>query len=110
MNNLGFTAINYISCKEDYKDRFEELFKNRAGLIDNNKGFRNMHVLRPAKPEDDYLIVSYWDSEEDFTAWTQSKNFIDGHKRGFADIKKAKEEGKEPPMKSSFKTYQIITN
>lgn len=110
MDNLGFTAINYITCKEDYTERFETLFKNRAGMIDHNKGFRNMHVLKPSKAEDPYLIVSYWDKEEDFVAWTKSESFIQGHKRGFADVKKAIENGEEPPMKSDFKTYEVIAN
>lgn len=110
MENLGFTAINYITCKEHYRERFEELFKNRAGMIDNNKGFRNMHVLRPNKEEDEYLIVSYWDTEEDFVNWTKSESFIKGHARGFADLKAAKERGEEAPMSSTFKTYEIITN
>ncbi len=79
-------------------------------MIDNNKGFRNMHVLKPRKGEDEYLIVSYWDTEEDFINWTRSESFIEGHKRGFADVKKAKEQGLEPPMKSDFKTYDILTN
>jgi heme oxygenase (mycobilin-producing) len=39
-----FVAINYISCKEDYKKRFEELFDSRAEAIDRMPGFRNMHV------------------------------------------------------------------
>lgn len=110
MDKLGFTAINYISCKKDYKERFETLFKNRAGMIDNNEGFRNMHVLKPNKEEDPYLIVSYWDTEENFISWTKSESFIKGHKRGFEDVKKAKEKGEEPPMKSDFKTYDIIAN
>jgi heme-degrading monooxygenase HmoA len=52
--------------------------------------------------------VSHWDSEENFKEWTNSPAFIEGHKRGFEDIKKAREEGKKPPMSSSFKTYEVI--
>ena len=110
MNHLGFTAVNFITCEIDYQERFEELFKNRAGLIDNNPGFRNMQVLKPSKNGDQYLIVSNWDSENYFINWTKSKSFIEGHKRGFSDIKKAIDEGKNPPMKSDFKTYSIISN
>lgn len=105
-----FVAINYISCDSDYRNRFEELFATRAGAIDRMPGFRHMHVLRPATPDDAYLIVSYWDDEESFKAWTGSPEFIEGHKRGFEDIRKAKEEGRKPPMSSSFKTYHIIAN
>lgn len=108
--SLGYVAINYISCTPEYVERFEELFTHRAGEIDKLNGFRNMHVLKPNTPNEDYLIVSYWDTEEDFKTWTQSDAFIKGHKRGFADIKKAKDEGKEAPMRSSFKTYEILSN
>jgi heme-degrading monooxygenase HmoA len=107
---LGLVAINYISCQEHYRSRFEELFKSRAHAIDRLPGFRNMHVLKPQEEGGNYLIVSYWDTEEQFRAWTKSPEFIEGHKRGFEDIRKAKEEGKEPPMTSDFKTYSILTD
>jgi heme-degrading monooxygenase HmoA len=102
-----FVAINYISCNEDYRPRFEELFATRAHAIDRMSGFKSMHVLKP-NDNSEYLIVSYWDSEESFKAWTGSPEFIEGHKRGFEDIRKAREEGKEPPMKSDFVTYSVL--
>jgi|SRR5690606_8161254 len=105
-----FVAVNYISCTPEYEARFEALFGSRAKAIDTMPGFVNMHVLKPQKPGDDYLIVSYWDSEEAFKGWTKSPAFIEGHKRGFSDIAKAKEEGRPAPMTSDFKTYQIIAD
>lgn len=108
-NNLNYVAVNYISCKEDYKERFEELFATRKGAIDQMPGFQNMAVLKPQDGQSEYLIVSYWENEDNFKAWTKSKAFIDGHKRGFEDLRKAKEEGREAPMSSSFKTYEIIS-
>lgn len=102
-----FVAINYISCKEHYRDRFEELFSTRAKAIDKMPGFHHMEVLKP-QDNGDYLIVSHWDSAESFKGWTRSPEFIEGHKRGFEDIRIAKEKGEEPPMSSSFKTYEII--
>lgn len=104
-----FVAVNYIKCESDYRERFEELFATRAHAIDMLPGFLSMEVLRPSESEDNYLIVSYWDTKEQFEAWTKSPAFIEGHKRGFADLKKYKEEGKPAPMSSSFKTYQIIS-
>ena len=104
----NFVAINYISCKDHYTQRFEELFATRAGAIDKMPGFNFMEVLKPKENGDDYLIVSHWDSEESFKKWTGSPEFIEGHKRGFEDLKKAKENGEEPPMSSSFKTYKVI--
>jgi heme-degrading monooxygenase HmoA len=110
MSKKTFVAVNYIDCKPEYKERFEELFCSRAKQIDTMPGFVDMQVLRPSKEGDAYLIVSHWESEESFKGWTKSPTFIDGHKRGFADLVKAKAEGKEAPMKSDFKTYEVIAD
>lgn len=107
-NNHQFVAINYIDCNTDYKQRFEELFGTRAHAIDRMPGFKSMQVLKPQDGQSSYLIVSFWETEEHFKTWTSSPEFLEGHKRGFADIAKAKAEGKEAPMKSSFKTYEVI--
>jgi heme-degrading monooxygenase HmoA len=107
-NNKNFVAINYITCSPEYRERFEFLFGSRARAIDTLPGFIDMMVLRPDQEGDNYLIVSHWESESAFKAWTQSPEFIEGHKRGFEDIRKAKEEGRPAPMSSSFKTYNVI--
>lgn len=104
----GFVAINFIRCEDWYRSRFEELFQTRAHAIDTLPGFHRMEVLRPHGEEGEYLVVSHWESESEFEAWTKSPEFIEGHKRGFEDLRKAKEEGKEPPMKSTFKTYSVL--
>ncbi len=107
---LGFVAVNYIDCTEAYVDRFEELFGSRAHAIDRLPGFRFMHVLKPSDPDEPYLIVSHWDSKANFDAWTRSPEFLEGHKRGFEDLERAKKSGQKPPMKSTFKTYSVLTD
>ena len=102
-----FVAINYITCDDSYKDRFEELFKTRKGAIDAMPGFQDMEVLRPMEGNV-YLVMSHWDSEEAFKGWTKSEAFLEGHKRGFEDIKRYKERGEKPPMHSDFKTYEVF--
>jgi heme-degrading monooxygenase HmoA len=108
--DLGFVAVNYIDCDAGYAERFEQLFRTRAGAIDRLPGFRRMHVLKPTEAGGAYLIVSYWDDEAHFKTWTRSPEFLEGHKRGFEDIRKAKELGQKPPMTSTFKTYEILTD
>lgn len=103
-----FVAVNYIQCDPEYRERFEYLFGTRAKAIDKLPGFVDMQVLKPSKEEDSYLVVSYWENEESFKSWTKSEAFLEGHKRGFEDLAKAKAEGKPAPMKSDFKTYNII--
>lgn len=102
-----FVAINYITCEDHYKERFEELFSTRKHAIDTMPGFIDMEVLRPLEGNV-YLIMSHWENEESFKSWTGSEAFLEGHRRGFEDIKKYKERGENPPMKSDFKTYEIF--
>ena len=104
-----FVAINYITCTEGYRNRFEELFSSRVGAIDKMPGFQRMQVLRPKRTGEDYLIISEWDDERSFSAWTNSEAFEAGHRRGFADLKAARERGETPPMTSSFRTYEVLT-
>jgi heme oxygenase (mycobilin-producing) len=104
-----FVAVNFITCREDYRGRFEELFGNRAGAIDSMPGFHRMQVLRPSKPGEPYLVISEWEDQESFKAWMKSPAFVEGHRRGFADLEAAKQAGLEAPMSSKFVTYDVIT-
>lgn len=106
----NFVAINYITCKPHYAERFECLFCSRARAIDTMPGFCGMRVLKCTDDGQPYLVISYWDSEEHFRAWVGSPEFLEGHKRGFEDLRAAKERGEEPPMTSDFKTYAILTD
>jgi len=105
----GFVTINYITCTPEYRERFEYLFRTRARAIDRMPGFRGMYVLRPLREGDPYLVVSHWESEEHFRAWIQSPEFLEGHRRGFEDIREAQARGEQPPMTSDFRTYEVIT-
>jgi len=105
---MSFVAINYITCNDEYRKRFEELFATRAHAIDRMPGFLSFELLEPDEDDNTYLIMSHWEKREDFENWTSSEEFVEGHKRGFADLKQYKDEGREPPMKSAFKTYSVI--
>ena len=102
-------AVNTIVCKPEYVDRFTELFASRAHAIDTIPGFLGMYVLSPTEPDKAYLVVSHWVNEDAFKGWTASPEFLEGHKRAFEDMRLAKERGEEPPMKSDFSTYSVLT-
>lgn len=109
LTRANFVAVNTIRCEPHYVERFECLFCTRARAIDQMGGFLAMQVLKPSKEGEPYLVVTYWESEAQFDAWVGSPEFHEGHKRAFADLKQAKERGEEPPMKSDFATYAILT-
>ncbi len=108
--NKKFVAINAIKVEPFYCNRFEELLNHRAHEIDKCKGFIEMYVLKANNEIGQYLIISFWDCEENFLAWKNSESFIKGHQRGFDEMKTAISEGKKAPMHSDVITYTILTN
>lgn len=103
-----FVAVNFISCTDAYRERFEALFSSRAHAIEQVPGFHNMVVLKPVKEGGDYLVVSFWDKRESFDSWRDSPAFMAGHRRGFEDVRTARERGEQPPMTSRMELYDIL--
>ncbi|HSG05765.1 MAG TPA: antibiotic biosynthesis monooxygenase [Nitrospiria bacterium] len=79
-----FVVMNRIPVNPDYADLFEERFRSRAGEVDKMPGFIRNQVLRPARPEQPYIVLTYWQSRQDFEAWVDSDAFKKGHSRSGA--------------------------
>lgn len=82
---MAFVAINVLSVPADRREVLEQRFGRRAGQVDTTPGFQAFELLRPVGGDDRYLVYTRWDSEEDFTAWTQSQAFDRGHAQPAAD-------------------------
>ncbi|NJN96923.1 MAG: antibiotic biosynthesis monooxygenase [Anaerolineales bacterium] len=74
-----FIVTNRILVNPEYKAQFEERFTNRAREVDKMPGFVRNQVLRPANPEDPYIVLTEWQSQADFEAWVNSDAFKKGH-------------------------------
>ena len=73
------TTANRIYVHPDYAAAFEETFRRRAGLVDSMPGFVSNQVLRPVAPGDPYIVLTLWESREQFDAWVRSDAFTKGH-------------------------------
>jgi heme-degrading monooxygenase HmoA len=86
---------NRIPVSEGFEEEFEDRFKKRAHLVDQSPGFIRNEVHRPkpmrfdhetgswtANPDDEgfYEIKTWWQSFDDFVAWTHSESFAEAHK------------------------------
>jgi heme-degrading monooxygenase HmoA len=76
-----FVVMNRIPVNPEYAEQFEERFRSRAGEVDKMKGFIRNQVLRPALPENPYVVMTFWESKADFEAWVNSDAFKKGHAR-----------------------------
>ncbi|MAG33904.1 MAG: antibiotic biosynthesis monooxygenase [Deltaproteobacteria bacterium] len=89
-------VTNRVPVAEGWESEFEDRFRKRVHLVDAAPGFvRNeVHRPRPMKfdpesggwgPDPDgegyYEIKTWWQSMDDFVAWTQSAAFAEAHKR-----------------------------
>ncbi len=86
-------VTNRIPVTPGYEEEFEERFRRRAKLIDQEPGFIRNFVLRPVSRRRDpatggwkesdqtgyYLVQSYWESEQAFWDWTSSESFRKAH-------------------------------
>jgi heme-degrading monooxygenase HmoA len=75
------TVMNRIAVHPEYAEQFEERFLNRARMVDEMPGFVSNQVLRPVAPGDPYIVLTVWESREQFDAWTHSDAFVQGHAR-----------------------------
>lgn len=72
---------NRISVNPERHEAFEERFMNRASQVDNQDGFIAFQLLRPTKAGDPYIVMTLWESQAHFEAWTSAPEFKDGHKQ-----------------------------
>lgn len=71
---------NRVPVAEGHEEAFLERFRTRRGLVDGQPGFIRNMVLRPLKG-DHFIVLTIWESEEQFRAWTQSNAFKEAHSR-----------------------------
>ena len=105
-----FVAMNRITCQPDYVERFEELFGTRAKEVDTMPGFQSFHLLKPAKADQPYIIMTFCNRREDFESWMHSGQFTKGHSRGFSDIDAARKEGRPAPVVSVMELYEHLAD
>lgn len=86
-------VTNRIPVAPGWEEKFEDRFSKRRHLVDKSPGFLRNEVHRPKPmrfdhengwvdaPEKDayYEVKTWWESFEDFVAWTKSESFREAH-------------------------------
>lgn len=75
-----YVVQNRVPVAAGHEDAFIERFRTRRGLVDDQPGFIRNMVLRPVKSEH-FIVLTFWESEEAFRAWTESASFREAHSR-----------------------------
>ncbi|MHB8371861.1 MAG: antibiotic biosynthesis monooxygenase family protein [Thermoplasmataceae archaeon] len=71
---------NHIPVDPEMSKDFEERFSNTNENMKHRKGFIKNEILRPVKA-DSYVVLTYWQTMEDFREWADSDDFKKAHSR-----------------------------
>ena len=67
---MSIVKINAIDVPEGAGPELEKRLAARAGSVDGSPGFLGFQLLRPVKGESRYFVVTQWEDEESFQAWS----------------------------------------
>lgn len=76
----AFVVSSEVHIDADHADGLEAAFRGRLGEVDGWPGFRHLEVWRDVTRPGQYLMVSWWDTREDWVAYMRS----DAHDRSHA--------------------------
>lgn len=74
-----FVAANRFTVADGYGDELVERFTESSEDIAEQPGFVRFDFLVPPEDGNTYVAQTYWESEDDFEAWTDSEQFRNAH-------------------------------
>ena len=74
-----FVVTNRVPVEADWREKFEERFRQRAGQVDKQPGFLRMEIMRPVDDNTPYLVMTVWQDEQSFHDWVDSDDFKQAH-------------------------------
>jgi heme-degrading monooxygenase HmoA len=88
---MTFISINHIPVKPGREADFEKMFRQREQAVEDQPGFLSLDVLKPGvrmlmsgAPErinNEFQVLTRWDSREAFQSWIHSDAFKRAHSR-----------------------------
>ncbi|PIE16716.1 MAG: antibiotic biosynthesis monooxygenase [Rhodobacterales bacterium] len=98
-----YLAMNRFKVKKDRAEEFEAMWKGRDSELPTLEGFVEFRLLVGPEAEDHILYSShtFWETEENFIAWTQSEAFKKSHAKSRG--------GKSEPMTLGHPTFEGFT-
>ncbi len=98
-----FVMMNRMSVPSEYRDKFEMMFRTRARAVDRRPGFVRAEILRP-ESGNEYIVMTHWETQKDFEAWTKSDEYREGHQR----VGEFKDANGKLALTSKVETYEVF--
>jgi len=95
---MTFVSMNCVTPDPAQAEAFEQAFLSRERHLDTVPGFIRFQLMRPLRNQE-YLVVTEWESEQAFKDWLGSEQFRKAHsgdgQRNFGGT-------------SDLRTYEVI--
>jgi len=98
-----FVMMNRMNVPDEYREKFEMMFQTRARAVDRRPGFIRAEILRPEKGNE-YIVMTHWESQGAFEAWTGSEEYREGHRR----VGEFKDASGKLVLTSKVETYEVF--
>src|SRR3954466_8093258 len=82
MDAMSVVKINAITVPGGGGDEVPQRFAKGAGAVDNQPGFEEFQLLRPADDRNTWLVYTRWKDEESFQAWAPRSNTGTSRQKG----------------------------
>ena len=76
---MSVVKINVLSVPEGAGPELEKRFAARKHSVDGADGFEGFELLRPTDGRTTWLVVTRWEDEASFEAWTSGQEFQRAH-------------------------------
>lgn len=100
MAEQPWAMVSELAVEPQGAEALEEAFRHRLGEVDDHPGFVRLEVWRDPRRPGRYLMVSWWDSRDAFTAWMRSE----AHRRSHARVPTS-----PSPRPVRFDRYEVIS-
>lgn len=74
-----FLAVSKFRVANGLTPEVRAAFVARPHLVDDAEGFVRMEVISPIDDPDEFWLLTYWTSEQDFRSWHSSHMYRDSH-------------------------------
>lgn len=101
MTPVGAHVVtSHLHIDPDGARTLEDAFAHRLGEVEDAPGFQHLEVWRDTAADGRYVMVSWWDSPEDFRAYMASEP----HRRSHARIPR----DPHAPRADAVDRYEVI--
>ncbi len=75
-----FVAMSKFVVSNGMEADVTEAFCQRPHLVDSAEGFIRMEVMNPVESPEEFLLITYWKSEQSWKHWYKGHKYKDSHK------------------------------